>query len=281
MLAVAVLGNFGLLPKQIRVLVSALALAVPIVWSILARRKSPVPTHQRNLLLPCFLYVLALCVPFLVSFKRPIFWAGRYDIIALPFFALLLTALLLSTPPRPRYLFQFVLAASCCLYFVTAVHRSQTSRFLRTLDPVPLDDRAAARQICSEAKRGDYVIYTGLSRAAVGFYLERFGCAREVNQVSYPAELEQHLGWENPKRAYSWEPALKQQGEAAAEDAYASGHRVFLLFDKEKRLSAGIVSPLEQRFRILSTHGFVSCRPCFDELRVYAPCPERPGTPVR
>jgi hypothetical protein len=237
----------------------------------MARRCNWQATALRRAFFPGFLYAVALGVPFLISMRKPIFWAGRYDIIAVPFFALFAASLLLCLPPAPRILFQLLLAGSCAVYFVQPVRDSRSTNWLATLDPVPLGDRAAAAAICAESAPGDFVIYTGLSRAAVSYYLQRFSCGGKLKQVSYPAEFEQHMGWQDPRRNYSQEPATKREAESVVAAAHASGARIFLLFQPDARLSAGVVAPIEHLFRIESSRRFNSCEWCFDQLRVYAP----------
>jgi hypothetical protein len=248
-----------------------LALAAAALWGLLARRKAAQAAEPQSWILPAFLYAVSLGVPFLISLKRPIFWPGRYDVIAIPFFAVLVASLLLLMPQRPRALCQLILAATWSIYFARTVHASEKSRMLATLDPAPLGDYDAAKAICSDAKPGDFVIYTALSRAAVDYYLGRLGCSNRVKQVSWPAEIAGHLGWEDPKRPYSQEPALKAEAERTVDEASAARARVFLLFDSDRRLSAGIVSPLEQSFRKESTKKIESCGLCFQELRLYVP----------
>jgi mannosyltransferase len=268
MLVQTVAAEFGLFPLRIK---SAIMLSLPILWTVVARRYSCRPAVLRSTFFLGFLYAVALGVPFLISLKRPIFYVGRYDVIAVPFFALFAASLLLCLPLRPRILFHLLLAGSCGLNFVQSVRRSRTTNWLDTLDPVPLGDRSAASTICAESAPGDFVVYTGLSRAAVSFYLQRFGCSAKLKQVSYPAELEQHMGWQDEKRDYSDEPPIKLEAENIVATAHASRARIFLLFHPSPRLSAGIVAPIELLFRTTSSRRFASCAYCFDELRVYAP----------
>jgi hypothetical protein len=152
---------------------------------------------------------------------------------------------------------------------------SETKGKLDTwLDGPPLGDRAAAREICAAARPGDTVIYTGLSRAAVSFYLHRFGCASRLSEISHPAEFERHLGWEDPRRYYSRELAVQREAERAVQSAASSGRRIFLLYHPDPRFSAAIVRSLQYRYRMASSKPFVSCPPCFTELRLYDVTPE-------
>jgi hypothetical protein len=266
------LVNFGFIPPHfVRALVFAVALSTPILWAVVAHRHNYPAEVLRTARFGIFLYVTALAVPFLISQIKPVFWPGRYDIVAVPFFAVLAAALLLGLPAPARTVFQLLLACSCGFYFVQSVRESQTTGELRTLDRAPLGDRAAARAICAESAPGDYVVYTGLSRAAVSYYLQRFHCSGKLKQVSYPAEFERHLGWQDPRRDYSQEPPLEREGQSLAAATAAAGSRIFLLYQPDARLSAGVVVPIEHDFRAAFSQRFTSCDPCFSELRVYVP----------
>ena len=182
------MAPFGFIPPHyVRGIVSAIALSAPILWPVLARRCNCRAAVLRIAFFAIFLYAVALAVPFLFSMRRPIFWPGRYDIIAVPFFAVFAASLLLCLPVRPRSVFQLLLAGSCAVYFVQSVRDSNTMGELTTLDRAPVGDRAAASMICAKSAPGDFVIYTGLSRAAVSYYLRRLRCDGNLKQVSYPA----------------------------------------------------------------------------------------------
>jgi len=271
MLLWSIWGNFGLVPpRSTRAIVGVLVLVSPIAWSILARRCKWQSADLRRVLFLGCIYAATVGFPFLISvIARPIFWPGRYDSIAVPFFALFAASLLLCLPRKPQILFQFFLAGLCGAYFVQAVRASETTNWLLTLDPVPLGDRDAGRAICMQSAPGDFVIYTGLSRAAISYYLQRFNCGDKLKQISYPAELDQHLGWQDERRDYSQEPAARREAESVVDSAYTSRSRIFLLFDPNPRLSAGIVASIERHFRMASSERFVSCGTCFSEVRVY------------
>jgi hypothetical protein len=271
MLMGSVETNFGLIPRSPRATAVEVVFGLLILCWILAQPRKWQPVQKRSAIFAGFLYAIAIGIPFLISLRRPMFWPGRYDIIAIPFFALLVASLLLRVPVRLRTVFQLILACSCGFYFVRAVHASQATDWLMTLDPVPLGDRAAASAICAESAPGDFVVYTGLSRAAVGFYLQHLGCSENLKEVSYPDEFKEHSGWQDPERDYSSEPAIRREAESVVARARASGMRIFLLFQKDPRLSAGIVTLIERDFHIVSSRRFASCGPCFDELRVYSP----------
>jgi uncharacterized membrane protein len=264
-------ANFGLISIANRSLVTGILLIFPFVlWAVKKDWRRSIPRGRTVLLLAC-LYFITIGLPFVISFKKPIFWPGRYETVALPFFSLLIAALLLQLPLRSRMVFQLLLAGSCFIYFFEAVRSSSRNDVLATLDAAPLGDRPAATAICAQALPGDFVVYTGLSRASISYYLERLGCATNLKQVSFPNEFEDHMGWQDVARDYSGEPIFKREAESIAERASESGARVFLLVHPATRLSGAVLDAIERRFLRETSRQFVSCGWCFRELRIYRP----------
>lgn len=264
--------GFGLVPfhRFTKILFAAVLLA-PILWAFMKHRCHWTRMNRHAALLLGCCYAISLAIPLLISFKRPIFYLGRYDIITVPYFVLLVGAALVVLPARPRLIFQLMAAVLCAGGFAYAVGDSPADGWLKTLDTVPLGDRTAAQIICNESAPGDFVIYTGVSRAAVSFYLQRLQCSQKVKEVSYPEEIEHHLGWVEPTRNYSREPAIRRQAEDAADLAYSLRARIFLLYDVKPSLSSGIVDAIKPHFRLLSSRKFSSCCWSTLELRLYAP----------
>jgi uncharacterized membrane protein YhaH (DUF805 family) len=265
-------GHLGLVPVSItRSAVSACLLVSPFVFWLAKRKWDSTVASNRTLLFLACIYCITIGLPFLVSLQKPIFRAGRYDTVALPLFALCLAALLLHLPLRPRIVFQVILAASCFTAFYTAVQASHTTGIFDAPDRAPVGDRPAAAAICATAAPGDFVLYTGLSRASVSYYLHHFGCARNLTEVSFPREFEHHMGWQDVARNYSAEPDLRLEAESIAQRAAVSGADIFVLFHPDLRLSGAITEAVERRFRRDSSREFVSCRGCFVEVRRYRP----------
>jgi hypothetical protein len=270
-LAQSVLAHFGLIPPtSIRSVVTGLLLISPFaIWAAKQGSRRLSVKHGRTLLFAVCIYFITIGLPFLISLRKPIFWPGRYDTIALPFFSLCLAGMLLQLSVRTRTVLQLLLAASCFIYFFGAVRASSSTAALRTIDGAPLGDRPAGRAICAEAAPGDYVIYTGLSRASISYYLQRFGCAEKVNQVSFPAEIAQHMGWLHFGRDYSAERRFQFEAASISERAGAPESKIFVLVHPDTKLSGPIIEAIVRRSQLESSRKFVSCRMCFRELRVY------------
>jgi Dolichyl-phosphate-mannose-protein mannosyltransferase len=275
-IAHSIAAHFGLIPlTSLRSLVIGSLMICLFVVCAARQGWKPVVTNGRTLGFLGCLYLVTIGLPFVISLWKPIYFPGRYDIVALPLFSLCLAALLLQLGLRWRIAFQLLLAGSCFIYFFGEVRNSNRTGHLATLEAVPLGDRPAATVICAQAAPGDFVVYTGLSRASISYYLQRFGCAQNLNQVSFPGEFERHMGWLDVARDYSAEHSVKLEAEAIAERASTTGARMFVLVQPATRLSGAIIDAIERRFRRESSQQFASCEWCFRELRIYQPDWER------
>jgi hypothetical protein len=270
-LAQSVLAHLGLIPPtSIRSAVTGLLLFCLFgIWAVKHGWRRPSIKYGRTLFFVVCLYFITIGLPFLISLTKPLFWPGRYDTVALPFFALCLAGLLSQLPVTTRTVFQLLLATSCFIYFFSAVQASSSTSILRTMDAAPLGDRPAGSAICAEAAAGDYVIYTGLSRASISYYLQRFGCAGKVHEVSFPAEIEQHMGWLHFGRDYSAERRFQLEATSISERIGTTESKIFVLVHPDTKLSGAIIEAIQQRSQLESSRKFVSCRLCFRELRVY------------
>jgi len=114
--------------------------------------------------------------------------------VALPAFAATLGCLLAA-------LGHSYLRAPCtygALLLLLVFHiRTRTEVFENSLNVFPeaRSDKAVSAEICQNAAPGDVLVFTGLARAGVEYYLQRFGCAQKFQFFTVPADTEQHLGW--------------------------------------------------------------------------------------
>jgi len=157
-----------------------------------ARAQEPLP--YRPIAALASIALLCTAVPLFVSLVRPIYWPGRYTMVALPAFAATLGCLLAA-------LGHSYLRAPCtygALLLLLVFHiRTRTEVFENSLNVFPeaRSDKAVSAEICQNAAPGDVLVFTGLARAGVEYYLQRFGCAQKFQFFTVPADTEQHLGW--------------------------------------------------------------------------------------
>lgn len=161
-------------------------LAVPILWT---KR----PTQNRDVALACaVIAAVSLATPAVLSIWKPIFWA-RFTIVALPAIALAIGSL---APNAERVRLEPILLASVCA----------VAFILATFYGTECDSRAGARFLADRARPGDLVVFTNMSRLAVGHYWSN----REIAARSFPAENDGHPGFDGPA------PQSQLDAEAAA-----------------------------------------------------------------
>lgn len=163
--------------------------------------------------------------PLAISFYKPFFYP-RFTIVAVPFVALLTGWMLRRTAG--------VQAAAAL-----SVLASLVALGLKSL-PEPCTGRWAAAQLLDRARPGDYVIYTGLSRPAVSYYLDRARPDRNWKEQSFPSEIDTHPGYEGSVRDPARVPALRQEAEALANRVRQApaGTRVFFLEGRHPAVEA-------------------------------------------
>jgi hypothetical protein len=142
-------------------------------------------------LLTLFYLFIPLLTAYLISFIKPIYVPGRYDILSYPAFCLII-ALGLSdikkTSLRTILLLGIILSTSLCLYTYYSIYRKS-------------NDRLVANYIKTHAQKDDVLIFTGLSILSFRYY-----CSAGIfpYAFSFP-DLEKDRG-NLSKRAMEGEP---------------------------------------------------------------------------
>lgn len=151
----------------------ALATVVALILAFIARDK----LKDRRIAILASLYALTLLVPFAVSMFKPLFFA-RYTVVALPAVVFLLGLILDSIYTRLVPLF-------CAAMVAVTVYG--VAQYINGLPPC--DDRATALYLSQHARPGDVVIFSGMGRLPVEYYLKRFNPNGVPTIHSYPESL--------------------------------------------------------------------------------------------
>jgi hypothetical protein len=132
-----------------------------------------------------------LALPLVISVFKPIYWPGRYTIIALAPLALLLGGALARRAARPA----LVVFCYGTLVVVAAAHIR--TRDVNTESGLPdgQSDKSAAQFLLRLGKPGDVLIFTSLSRPALDYYLLRANAGSRFTEIGFPQENSIHLGW--------------------------------------------------------------------------------------
>jgi mannosyltransferase len=189
-------------------------------------------------------FSVSLLLPLAVSVFKPIYWPGRYTIIALPPLAVLLGGVYGRLAPRP------IAVAICALFLATGLWIHVRSR-----DQVPESataegtDRATVEFLLAHARPGDAVVFTSLTRAAADYYLRRAGAARKFIEISFPMENARHPGWTDPSAAVHRRSAFEAEASEIVlrlRSVTSSGGRIWFYYGVDRR-TADI---LKDRFEV-------------------------------
>jgi hypothetical protein len=191
--------------------------------------------------LPALVAAFSVLVPFAVSFWKPMFWP-RFTVIALPAFCIAVAG---WAPVRSRFRLETSLVAAACALSVTL-----------SLYASRCDSRRTAEYLAKNARAGDLVVFTSLSRLPIDYYWDRIQPDRRVEERSFPAEIDQHPGFEGA--IHTAEARSRLQGEAArltTEIRARRGARVFFLHGMWPETDAILKEKLDGRFARLDGLG--------------------------
>jgi uncharacterized membrane protein len=200
------------LPLDFYGLIFGAALSGAAVFAWVAARRARRAELFRSRLIPLMavLVAVSLACPVLISFVKPIYYPGRYTIIALPPLAVLLAGLLSTRLPR------FVLPLICVPLLALGVVNQ-----VRHRDEVPeaqlppgQSDRSTAQFLLKQAVSGDAIVFTSLTRPAADYYFQRAHAVGHFVEISFPAEDAAHPGWDDTEAEPQRRAAL--DAEAAA-----------------------------------------------------------------
>jgi 4-amino-4-deoxy-L-arabinose transferase-like glycosyltransferase len=156
-----------------------------IAWTLLLVAACILPARRsaRLALLLCGIVPLAAAAAY-SGLVRPIYLAGRYELMVFPILTALGAAALSDLAPG-RWLGWTAVVWTLLL---CGLSLSYTSGVQRRFPEQPLASRLAP-----ELQPGDRVVFTGLYRAAMEYYLRRSGAPFEA--ASFPPDAARHLGW--------------------------------------------------------------------------------------
>jgi len=217
-------------------------LLLPVIVYLRWRtRKKPALTFNifRPEMIPAWLLGITILTPLLLSEIKPIFNA-RLAIVGLHLFALVV-ALILADAGARNFLSFELLALS--LLGIVILHPGFSS----------CDNRAAASFLNGAANDGDAVIFTSLTRLPIDFYLDQIAARKKLFETSFPAEIDNHPGYEGRITGADRKTDLDHEGRELAErleQMFSQGgnHRVFVLRGFHPELDAILEKRLADRF---------------------------------
>jgi len=198
------------------------------------------------------MFVVSAAVPLAVSFVKPIYWPGRYLIIALPPLAAILGSVLAAAP-------RALAAAAGLLVLSLQVPAHIAARELVPEAPLPpgQSDRTTARFLLDRAAAGDAIVLTSLTRAPADHYFNRAGAASRFEEFSFPADTATHLGWMDPGVSPERRTVLEAEANALAAHlrSLASDGRTVWVYDGgAPNVTSILVRELDGKLRLRAAH---------------------------
>jgi hypothetical protein len=199
--------------------------------------------------LPAAIAGIAVLAPFVLSFWKPIFWP-RFTVVALPAFTLAIAAFVPARPPgapeKAGYRLETgLIAASCALALILSFYRSAC------------DSRNAAQYLARNAKDGDLIVYTSLSRLPIDYYWDRLQPDRRIVERSFPAEIDRHPGFVGDIESEEAVARLdREAGELMGELRRREQGRLFYLHGFRPGADAPLKSRLDEELVPAEPPGF-------------------------
>jgi 4-amino-4-deoxy-L-arabinose transferase-like glycosyltransferase len=210
--------------------------------------------------LPLWLLAIAILTPLLISVVKPIF-NSRLAIIGVHLFALTIGAIVGTRANK----FLSLLLLGLTAIGLVVLHPGVTN----------CDNRATAAYLSQKANNGDVVIFTSLTRLPIDYYLDQLKIEKNLFETSFPAEIDQHPGYEGRITDPSRRAALEREGRELVESlarnrSQNASRRIFFLHGVHPEIDSIVEKALRERFELLPGEG-VKCElsPYFKEVSVY------------
>jgi len=208
--------------------------------------------------MPLALALLAVLVPFAISWWKPVY-GQRFTIIALPAFAIAMGSLAPKREGSYR-LETGLVAAACALALIL-------SRFNSLCDA-----RSAAEYLAQNTAQGDTVVFTSLSRLPIDYYWNRLQPKRDVAERTFPAEIDSHPGFEGVIHTDSERPRLLAESERLKMTNKANPGKLFLLHGFHPKTDALLKTAFDASFTPLKPleHSCESMGSYFQYISAYS-----------
>jgi mannosyltransferase len=216
--------------------------------------------EDRTLLALATILAVSILVPLGISRAKPIYCAGRYMIVALPFACLLIGGFLDRVGNR------VVVSGLCCALLVLAsarVYRDRTAL-------ESWSDRVTGNYLGASVSDGDVVVFTSLSRLPVEYYVRRAAGGKSIEVLSFPLDSGESPVALNVRQSPADEAALHDESVVLVrqlEEAMEEGAAVWCVEEDGNSASVilrGALDAVGTPVRVIPMEGFFH-----DAVRVY------------
>ena len=191
-----------------------------------------------------FLYFLfPLISAFLVSLYKPAYVPGRFELIVLPPFLLLLSKL--WSKINIKYLLSIFIFILYCLYTNVINEINLTKSFKST-------NKIECTKLIDNIENGDIIITTDLNYAAFYYYLKKTNKSynKTYTLISYPEEISEHPGWKNLDEMLKNKNIYEKEAEELISNIYSKNTKnIWLIYNKNNPINEIIFNKLSDNFQ--------------------------------
>ncbi|MFC1566984.1 tetratricopeptide repeat protein [bacterium] len=142
--------------------------------------------EKKNLFL-LILFTVTIISPLLFSFIQPVYTPWRGILIGLFPLSILIGAFIV------RFSNKYIVLVLC--FFLLTI---TSYRYLNIRITFPkFNSNLGTSFLLENADKDDIIIFTSLSRGAVEYYLKKRNSQDKFIRMSFPSEIDEHLGWRN------------------------------------------------------------------------------------
>lgn len=151
-------------------------------------------SEEGKTILSILLYLFfPLIVALLVSFVKPAYFAGRYEMVVLPAF-ILLFSWMFSKIRNVSVVIQLIILLAVLAFVSVKNDRDQVLAFKSS-------DRTIASDLLNKIDNNDIILTTDVTYASYKYYLTTLNTANKpITIVAYPQEIVEHPGWRSLKK---------------------------------------------------------------------------------
>ncbi|MEI6222657.1 MAG: glycosyltransferase family 39 protein [bacterium] len=185
-----------------------------------------------------FLWTIPLLIAQIISFRVPIYFAKRYDILVLPIFCLF-AGMILARAHAKRGLVIFFLILCCNTVSLAQLYAQPKSAY-----------RVVAASLLSRAKENDLFIFTSLARTPFDYYYSQWTDGVSIDVVNFPSFLGVNPGFIDEKSM-----ALRKDEVAADAEEIATsckehideGSSCYLIYALDEVLNPPLLEAMEKQ----------------------------------
>lgn len=199
------------------------------------------------LLLIFYLFFPLLTVAFISQFF-PAYVAGRYEIMVLPAFFLLLGVWFSHINNRN---ISFAIGGLIMFNTIGAVDSDRN----RAISLTAYDDRKAAIYLWEKVEEGDTVITTDLSYAPFDYYFYHLNQHQQktFTLISFPEEISEHPGWKSLPQMLVRQKNYQNEARNLAKKLKGDNNKtIWVIFNSSNPLDKFLYDELESSFKLIS-----------------------------